>query len=235
MSKTLICTNTLTVVNQVAYANHIQFYFRLGRNCPEDNFALFTPIRMTIDACRNAAVKTALQFDFDYLMFIDDDVLLPFDAYTRLKANNKDICAGWTIIRGYPYPNMFFKFNEKNELQHYEGLSLDAKELIEVDAVGCSCVLIKCEILKKIPPPYFITGTLHTEDVYFCMKAKQYIPGVKIFVDPLVKTPHLLTMDVVTPENRDALKEFAVKENPDLLKDSMPKDRGDAYLKIIGE
>lgn len=235
MSKTLICTNTLTIVNQVAYSNHMHFYFRLGRNCPEDMFALFTPVRMTIDACRNHAVRVALENDMDYLMFIDDDVLLPFNAYTRLKANDKDICAGWTVIRGYPFPNMFFKDVGDGDLEHYNDVPLDSKELIRVGAIGCSCVLIKCELFKKIPPPYFVTGTGHTEDVYFCLKARKYIPDVGIYVDPLVKTPHLLSPEAVTPENKEFLKTYFENSYPEYAQKPAEKDRGIVYLTSIGE
>lgn len=221
-------------MNQVVYANHQQFYFRLGRNCPEDQFGLFTPIRMTIDACRNHAAKVALENDFDYLMFIDDDVLLPFDAYTRLKAANKDICAGWTVIRGYPFPNMFFKDTADGGLDHYNDVPLDAKELIKVGAIGCSCVLIKVDLIKKIPSPYFITGTYHTEDIYFCMKARKFVPDVEIYVDPLVKTPHLLTPEAVAPENKEFLKSYFEGAFPELCQ-KPSGDRGFAYLTSIGE
>ena len=234
MSKTLICTNTLSLINQAAYSNHIQFYFRLGRNCLEDQFALFTPNRMTIDACRNAAVRTALEHEFDYVMFVDDDVLLPFNAYSLLKADDKDIIAGWTVIRGYPFPNMFFKKTDDGNICHYNDVPIEQKELIEVEAVGCSCVLIKCSVFLKVPPPYFVTGTYNTEDVYFCLKAKQHIPGLKIFVDPQVKTPHLLQVNAVTPENRQALKKYYEDENPNLTV-VQNGDRGMEYLKSIGE
>jgi hypothetical protein len=232
--KTLVCTNTLTVINQSVYANHIQFYFRLGRNYPEDQFALFTPVRMTIDACRNEAVRVALANEFDYVMFVDDDVLIPFDAYKRLKDANKDIVAGWTVIRGYPFNNMFFIENKQGGLDFHNDVPLDAKELIKVDAIGCSCVLIKCELLKKIPPPYFVTGTYNTEDIYFCRKAKEFVPNVEIFVDPLVKTPHMLALEAVTPENRLLRKEMEETLEPNLVKVKTSKDRGQEYLDSIG-
>jgi hypothetical protein len=236
MSRTLICTNTLTVINQIAYANHCQFYSHLARKNPNDFFALFTPVRMTIDSCRNAAVRTALENEMDYVMFIDDDVLLPFDAYNRLKSHDKDVVAGWTVIRGYPFNNMFFRFIDGDKtkgLEFYNDLSLDATELCPVDAVGCSCVLIKCELLKKLSPPYFLTGSFNTEDIYFCMKAKEQAQA-EIFVDPLVKTPHLLAMEAVTPENRLLLKKFVEDTDSEVLKPPEGGDRGNEYLDMIG-
>ncbi len=237
MSKTLICTNTLTVVHQIVYANHLHFYFRLAKNNPDDTFALFTPVRMTIDTCRNLAAKTALEGNFDYVMFIDDDVLLPFNAYEKLKSHNKDVVAGWTVIRGYPFNNMFFRYSEdKAHLNFYNDVKLDETDLVPVDAIGCSCVLIKCDVFRKMPTPYFVTGVHNTEDIYFCVKAREYIPEVGIFVDPTVRTPHILAQEAVTPENRELLKDYYDKYQIDELKPlpSLDADRGDGYLQLIG-
>jgi glycosyltransferase involved in cell wall biosynthesis len=188
---------------------------------------------MTIDACRNAAVKTALDANFDYVMFIDDDVLVPFDAWARLKSHDKHIVAGWTVIRGYPYLNMFFRFKDGG-LKNYNDLPIDTKELTKVDAIGCSCVLIKCDVFKQIPPPYFVTGTHNTEDIYFCMKARDYVKDLEIYVDPLVKTPHMLAMEAVTPENRAFRKAFDEQQYPELAEEKHA-DRGAEYLVRIGE
>ena len=111
MPKILIGINNLTSVSQLAYANHCQFWFRLGRNLGADyQFGLCNPRRMSIDRMRNFAGKAAIELNFDYLLFIDDDVLLPFNAVQRLIEADKDIIAGVTYIRGYPYHPMIFNF-----------------------------------------------------------------------------------------------------------------------------
>jgi hypothetical protein len=190
---------------------------------------------MTIDTCRNLAVKTALEGDFDYVMFIDDDVLLPFNAYQQLKSHDKDIVAGWTVIRGYPFDNMFFKYtDDKSRLEFYNDVKLDETELIPVDAIGCSCVLIKCDVFKRVPPPYFVTGVHNTEDIYFCVKAREYMPEVGIYVDPTVRTPHILAQEAVTPENRLKLKKYYEEDLGDQLKPKVDEDRGDDYFASIG-
>lgn len=237
MSKVIIAINTLTSIDQLAYANHVQMFFRLGRNYPEDQFALFTPRRMTIDRMRNEAFKVAMENGFDYVLFVDDDVLVPFDAYKKLKDRDKDVVAAWTIIRGYPFENMFFKWDEKHTwLIKPKDVEVPEDGLLEVDAIGCSCVLIKVELLKKIPPPYFLTGSNHTEDVFFCMRAKQYVPDCGIYVDLHIKTAHILGANIVTPDNAQFWRTFEELDNPGLVenKDANP-DRGEEYLKRIGE
>jgi hypothetical protein len=231
MIKTLVCINTLTAVKSPAYANHIQFFFRLGRNFPDHQFALWTPNRMTIDTCRNMACKVALENEFDYVMMVDDDVLVPFDAYGKMVAADKDIVAGWTIIRGYPYNNMHFIYNENKDLTYYN--EHEPEGMLDVDAVGCSLTLIKCELLKKINPPYFVTGTNNTEDIYFCCKARQAVPECTIAVDLSIKTGHILTDQIVTAGNKHIWKKHEEEEEPHIL-EPQHTDRTEKYLEING-
>lgn len=170
----VIGVNTLTSVDQAVYSNHCQFWYRLGKEFPDYRFILIHPRRMSIDSMRNMAAKVAVDANADYLMFVDDDVILPLDTMKRLLACDADIAAGWTIIRGYPFENMFFQYGDEARLSLMKPKNPVAAEdgLFHVDAVGFSCVLIKVSLLKKVPVPYFVTGPFHTEDVYFCIKAE---------------------------------------------------------------
>src|SRR5687767_11134475 len=147
--KTLVGINNLTMVDQMAYANHSQFWYRLGVWKGKEEaagqsveFALCNPRRMTIDRMRNEAAKIALEGEFDYLMFIDDDVLVPFDAFHKLVKHDKDIIAGVTIIRGYPFHPMIFNFSEEYKENSYvmdfKGKADPETGLLECHAVGFS-------------------------------------------------------------------------------------------------
>ena len=175
--KILVAVNTLTSVESSVYSNHCQFWFRLGRSSPHD-FILYHPKRTSIDRMRNTAAKLAIENGCDYLLFVDDDVLIPVNAIDCLIEADGDCVAGWTIIRGYPFKNMFFRYSKELNLVNLrddelpEGsLKEDSREIIPVDAVGFSCVLLKVESLKKVETPYFVTGPYNTEDIYFCVKA----------------------------------------------------------------
>lgn len=228
--KTLVGINNLTSIDQLAYANHMQFFFRLGVYKGRENaldpaknvdFTLCNPRRMSIDRMRNEAAKIALEGDFDYLFFIDDDVLLPLDAFHRLRSHDKDIVAGVTHIRGYPYAPMIFNFtDEKYKSNSYvtdyaEKAGPDG--LLKCDAVGFSCCLINTRLLKRVSPPYFITSTHQTEDVFFCKRIRDFDPDQEIWVDVGVETGHLLGCDIIAPANVKAWKEFDEKRYPELL------------------
>lgn len=245
--KILIGINTLTSVSNNIYGNHIQVISNLRHKLPDWQFALFTPHRMSIDRMRNEAAKVALENDFDYLLFIDDDVLVPLDGVQKLLDSGYDVIAGWTIIRGYPFENMFFKWTDekKNALKkvtdeeiketqktEYKGI---ITSIMPCNAVGFSLCLIKVSLLRNIPKPYFVTGPFNTEDVFFCIRAQEFVQDVSIGVHLDVKTGHLLDPEPVTPENVAQMRKAYEILYPELLdKQEEPIDRGDAYLKQIG-
>ena len=159
--------NILDNVNAEIYASHIQEWFRLGRNT-SDEFILFYPNRFSIDNARNQAALHTLRNECDFLYFIDDDIVLSPTTYQSLKKGieieGADIVQALTFIRGYPFHAMMFKRSNiitalggKN-LDYYDDYKehVDENGYVECDAVGFSCVLIKCDVLKKINPPYFV-------------------------------------------------------------------------------
>lgn len=222
--KVLILVNTLTSVNSFVYSNHIEFFVWHAKNHPEIEFVFFSPHRMSIDAARNTAADYAFHTDCDYLMFIDDDVMVPKDCLWRLLQDGKDICAGLVIIRGYPFNVMAFKFKKptKAQLEEFKESGINRigffndlpkkngklQKLVKCDAVGFSLCLIKVDVLKKMEAPFFVTGTGHTEDVYFCLRAQKEIPKVGIFMDTSLECGHMLDAHPVAWSNRAALSKF---------------------------
>jgi hypothetical protein len=234
--KILIGVNTLTSVEQPTYSNHVQFFHRLKMDHPDIRFGIMNPRRMSVDRMRNTAAKFALENEFDYLMFIDDDVIVPMDCLNKMLKANKDIIAGHTLIRGYPFENMFFRYSdeEKTKLTYVKDDDYIRGVTIPVDAVGFSCCLIKCDLLKKVPPPFFVTGTYNTEDVYFCIKASKYVPDVTISVDTSIETAHLLGPEYIATWNKVQYKEYYEKVYPELTVNAPSTgDRGEKYAEMV--
>lgn len=216
--KICVCVNTLTSVNSFVYSNHIHFFLQAVRNYGENiSFIFFTPPRMAIDTARNEAAKIALSNGCDYLMFLDDDVLVPADTLQLLIDADKDVTAGLVVIRGLPFNVMAFKempdgnLTYYNELPKLDGTRLKKDEtcklaelepLVECGAVGFSCCLIKTSALLKVAPPFFVTGTNSTEDVYFCVKLKKADKEASIFMQTQIQCGHLLTAEPIGWDNR---------------------------------
>lgn len=226
MSKTLIATNILDSVNSEVYGSHCQTWFRLGRNT-SDEFILFHPHRMTIDAARNSAAQIAMRNSCDYIWFIDSDMILSAGTYESLKSRDAEVAMAQTYIRSHPFREMFFKM-DGNNLRHYDDWWKDEKDdgTVECDAVGFACALIKVAPLYKINPPYFITGTLHTEDVYYCLKLKDKFPGARIVMDTKVPTGHQLNPEFISAKNINEMR----ARHP-IIEQNV--DRGIEYVKSV--
>ncbi len=218
--KTIVGVNTLESVHSFVYGSHCALWSQIRKDYPKDDLILYSPYRMSIDGMRNDCTRVALEQECDYIMFIDDDVVVRPDTYRVLRERDKDIIMAITFIRGYPFAPMFFKDFEtidqangkirKNLRIHDEWKDdLEPNGLVKTGAVGFSCVLIKCDVLKAMTPPYFVTGPGHTEDVYFCMRARAELdPEPEIWVDTTVPTGHMLMPDMVTLDNVEKLREF---------------------------
>jgi len=225
--KTLVCTNVLDNINSLAYGSHMQEWFRMGRNT-QDEFILFHPNRFSIDNARNQAANFALQNECDYIYFIDDDMILAPNTYSSLKSCNADVAMALSFIRGYPFHVMaFIKNPEKSgELTYFDDLLEHPNfgGVVECEAIGFACALIKMSALKKVYPPYFITSTQSTEDIYFCIKLKRAAQDVRIVVDTRVPTGHLLHPEMISLHNFKKMKAFHAPEKP------VEIDRGKEYL-----
>lgn len=222
--KILVAVNILTEVDSQVYPSHLNLMFRLGRDTDYE-VMLYTPRRMAIAAARNSAAKIALQNNCDYLFFYDDDMELHPNTIKTLISRDKDIIMGLCCIRGYPFRKMVFKWVEKDDalynvadlnmrgrlMTFWEDCDKFANEEGVIDSgiasVGTPCTLIKTEVFKHLEDPYFYTGTQNTEDTYFCIKAQNAIPDLKIAVDTTVPAGHLLKdKDVLYPETAEFLR-----------------------------
>lgn len=224
----IIAICNLTSVSNKAYATHLQFAYKLAKDNPDYQFLLYTPYRMSIANFRNSAALAACESEAKYLMFVDDDAVLinhP-SIFKELKDKidedeNKHIIMPTVYVRGYPFMPMFFKWvtdekilKEGKGLDFYEDFKeqeTDENGLLEVAAIGCHTCLIKTEVLYALDKPYFLTGMNHTEDVYFCMKCRDYIENIGIYVDTTISVGHLLDPLWVDENNIEILKEMYEK------------------------
>ena len=230
--RVLLAVNTLTAVGSQPYASHLNLSFRIQQS--GDDFVLFNGYRNSIDRFRNRAGQIALEGEFDYLMFLDDDILVAPDTYEKLKARMEsegpdgyivDVVTPVVFIRSYPFKPMFFKgvdLRGQTGLEIYDDYESKCKEgdLLPVAAIGFSCCLLRVELLKNIQPAWFVTGSLHTEDVYFCIKAKQTYAlkkeNVGIYVDTALDSGHMMDSEFVSKGTVKALRNYYEELSPEL-------------------
>ena len=152
---------------------------------------------------RNYIAVQAANNKSDYLLMIDDDMVFPPDTLDRLLANQKDICGVAYHSRGskdkikrVPGDIMAIAEVDKGKYINLEKeTDPKYKQTFECYATGTGVILIKCEVFRKVPQPwfeftYYDNGKCKEwEDWNFCFKAKKY--GYKIYTDPTIEIKHL--------------------------------------------
>lgn len=158
---------------------------------------------MEVGYARNKSIELLLDNpNNNYILFLDDDVIVPSDLLLRLFRGITE--EGYDIISGLYHQKNNLKtplaFKDIDTILH--PISKDeelSEKLFEVDIVPMGCTLIKKSVFNKLQMPYFKTvvetdgkySNSITEDVYFCRKAKE--AGLKIGIHTGLRCGHLMT------------------------------------------
>jgi hypothetical protein len=143
------------------------------------------------------------KIDYDYMMWIDSDIVFKHEDLQKLLARKQQIVAGiykmqggqnYAIVKDWDIE--FFKKNGRFEF--LSSIDLKGKtELIEVSYTGFGFVLIKRGIFECLEYPWFrpifheISETVKdfsSEDVSICQLFRE--KGFKVYVDPTVRVGH---------------------------------------------
>lgn len=133
---------------------------------------------------RTWLVAQAGKRDCTHVVFVDDDMVYEKDTLEKLLAHDKDIV-------GARYANR----RGSGEVIEYIGERVEGDDLFECVALGGGCLLVKMEVFKKLPQPWFWykiaqTGAvLMSNDWFFCEVARNN--GFKVWCDPTIKPGHI--------------------------------------------
>ena len=147
-----------------------------------------------IGAARNQIVKKALEINSQYVFFLGDDVHIPPNTIVQLLSRDVDMVTGVYWTKGYPTRPYLWRGLQKGEY-----LDWTAGEFFKVDFSGVDCTLIKTDVFKNIPYPWFSTdwvwnedqevpSEIATEDFYFYLKAKK--AGYDLWADTSIQCAH---------------------------------------------
>jgi GT2 family glycosyltransferase len=132
---------------------------------------------------RNKCVDIAKKTNSDYIFFLDVDVFAPEDIIIRLLQRDRDIVSGPYHKQNPPYEPQAYKRFPNN---HHLSIGITEEKIVEVDAIGAGCMLVKMDVFRKLNEPYFSFWSDETkkhmgEDFTFCKKAKD--AGFSIWYD----------------------------------------------------
>ncbi len=187
LKKQKIEFDILCVVNngQSAYATLLK---SKGLNAVE-NPLLVEGFKEIIISHRNYIRKYALENNYDYVLFLDSDIILPDEnVISRLISVEPEIISG-------AYLNVFEINKEKVSVpfllrdaegggQFYIYQAMFPPKIMEVGASGSACLLVKKKVLEKID----FDNSCSNEGIGFCLKAKK--EGFKIWADTGIKCIH---------------------------------------------
>lgn len=188
----------------------MRFAFYCGRQMPEFYFHIAIRTKSEQFRARNGIIEAALQYNADWLLMLDDDMVVnPFvtvgetDDYgliRKLMAHDKDICGALYWQRGGECAPILmtkvsetgYRFLRDDEITH--GLQ-------KVDVAGGGCLLIKMRVFDRLQHPYFEPEYQFGTDIQLCRKAHE--KGFEVWADTSIELGHLKQeRAIVTSRNR---------------------------------
>lgn len=138
---------------------------------------------------RNEAVKKFLKKDYDYLMMVDSDIILPdefktnpnYIDYLITVTDIYDVILGWYPRKNEPTKTEIFMlgYNGYPAASRWNCSELRRwpKEIIKIKGGGFGCAFIPRYVFDRVDFPYFKydlrdDNTYISEDLYFCNKVR---------------------------------------------------------------
>lgn len=146
------------------------------------NYDLHFVLGSVIVENRTQLVNEAIENNYSHIFWLDSDIHFPPSALETLLNHDKDICAASYSTRYNPKRSVAFtdKYNTDKRLNDKSGLH-------QVWAVGMGCMLVKTDVYKNLPKPWFhheyniYTDSFGGEDIWFCNQANEH--GYNVWVD----------------------------------------------------
>ena len=161
---------------------------------------------------RNRIAQLALDNGVDYVLMVDNDVVLPKDALINMLDDPKEVCLGFYAHRDadniYRGRNCVCKLLSETGARYFNyplESEYTAKELaslrdkgeykVRIHGGGMGCALIRTDVFGKIEYPWYDwvnykgKGML-SEDLYFCEQCKAN--SILIYTDTRVNCGHML-------------------------------------------
>lgn len=181
-----------------------RFFYHLGRRLPQYEFFSGIVTKREQFRARNSIVEAAQSVNADYLLMLDDDMVInpwitsgpsdDYDLIEKLLAHQKDIIGALYYQRtGECAPVLMVKAGEKG----YRFLRDDelTHGLQQVDVAGGGCLLVKMSVFDRLTYPYFEPEFKYGTDVQLCRAAAE--KGFTVWADTSIEVGHVRDQRVV--------------------------------------
>jgi hypothetical protein len=192
-------------LGNMKHLGHLEERGKLQKLTPRFEFLQVVVGRMHVHVAREEMAKKALLANVDYLFMIDDDMTAPDDLFEKLYADDKDIVAPLAFTRNFPHKPVMYRCEEGwdpvsqvDRFTNFPIVNYPKDKLVQVDAVGFGAVLIKMEVIRTMPSPWFMNPYKTGEDINFCYQARKF--RFMTWMDTRVKLGHVSHPVVVTED-----------------------------------
>ena len=163
---------------------------------------------------RNKIAQLAMDKGVDYVLMVDNDVVLPEDAIINLTDDLKDVCLGYYAHRGkdnvYSGRTCVCKLFQENGTKYFnypleseyeaetlKGLRESGVYKLQIHGGGMGCAFINVDVFRRMNYPWYdwvnygdeMRGML-SEDLFFCEQCRHN--SIPIYTDTRVGCGHIL-------------------------------------------
>lgn len=222
MSRILVGIPGFAGVQPESQEGYMRMLFRLGRDTYHE-VMLSIVTKSEQFRARNQLVNAALKSDADYLLMLDDDMLVPPDILQRLLAHDKDVTGALYYQRGGSYHPVIMKRHER-EGGDFSCSFLPSTDpvimqpgLHQVDIIGGGCMLFKMHVFDKMLEPYFWWEANAGTDISICNRLRE--AGFEIYVDTTLELGHIGERQIINSRTVPLEGRVLAEANDSLFED----------------
>jgi GT2 family glycosyltransferase len=176
--------------------------------CNDESHLWDDNLMLKVANYKNSIINYAIDYNYDYLFFVDSDLVLHPNLIEHLKIQDKDIISEifWSQWhKNRPFEPNVWMFDEYDLVPKKLGEVLSDKEMeirqtkflnqlripgvYEVGGLGACTLLSRASLVKGVSFEPIKNLTIHGEDRFFCIRAA--VLGIELFVDTTYPAYHI--------------------------------------------
>jgi len=166
--------------------------------------------RLILHKAEEAIIAFALRVHATHLLFLEEDICVQNDTLVRLLMHNKDIVGALYFQREPPYaPLILYRVGDNKKAIPVK--EIKRQGLIECDATGFGCVLLKRKVLIDVGTNPLYCENFIGMDISYFLKARDL--GYKVYVDTDHVVKHMSAKRIFSDEKTREVWLNQVKQN----------------------